>query len=160
MSKKNQKKKVEAEIKNIVFEAVIRSHKVYSVKPIRKKGKSGFYEVSFYDRVIYIDDKLNVRTEPEREPLKWSAKKDTGSYRVQSEIYIHTLQRRKRFDISQIRLCLWLYGDKDGNTIELFNQPSKRGLHCVRAGSEMQFNPKRRKVTKTLTKKYIHYDIK
>lgn len=150
----NGMKRVEKVEKNSLMQAVFGSHKLYRLKPIRKKGASGFYEAKFYDRTIYIDDRLNIRTEPNREPLKWQKTALGDGYYTQSRIFIKEKKSKVHFSINAIRLGLWLFGDSNGNTVSLFNEISRK--RCVAINVVPELNPKKNIITKSLKQNYIH----
>lgn len=143
--------------RNETMQAIFRSHKIFRLKPLRKKGLSGFYEAEHLGRVFYIDDNLNVRTGIDREPLKWK-NGDKDCYQVGTRLFVKDAERKLDFCITAIRLVLWLYGDADGNTVPLFN--NTKGKSCIGNKASTSLNPKCNRVSKSLKQKYIHYDIK
>lgn len=136
--------------KNLHIRELLLKNKVYELTPIRQRGVSGLFEYYFFNRLLFVDSQLNVYTSLHREPLKWTYK--NGRYEIHVNVW--TNEGKKECYITLKRLLLWLYGDKDGNTLELINkEPRKR---CIPYGTDKNiFNPKALRISKTLTKQYI-----
>lgn len=137
-------KRKSLESKNRWVKILLRYSHLHRLKPLRKIGSSGCYEALFFDRTVYIDRDFNIRTGLDREPLKWidGDKYVSGcSPIVSTKLTTNTGKRVLKLTLR--RLIIWLYGDKDGNTVSLFNEDANFRKRCLNSGESgtIGFNP-------------------